>query len=123
MLSQVKRARGHLAAVRAQVLASSPEEVERCIPALHEAIACLREIEPAPDLPTPGLPTSDLRGELNALRFELGVVQRLIQRGAEFYQGWANTLAATAMGYTAGSYTAGGAPAPLSAPGSLSVKG
>lgn len=113
MLSQVKRARGHLAAVRAQVISSSPEEVERCIPELHDAIACLRAVEPTPEL----------AGELGALQFELGIVKRLVQRGADFYQDWAKVLAATAAGYTAASYTAAGDPAPLSAPGSVSVKG
>ncbi len=108
MLSQIKRARGHLAAVRAQMLSTSPEEVEQCIPALHEAIACLRAVEPR----------QELAGELRALHFELGVVSRLAQHGAEFYQNWAQVLASAATGYTA----AGNAAA-LTAAGSLSVKG
>ncbi|MSV35106.1 MAG: hypothetical protein EXQ47_05840 [Bryobacterales bacterium] len=121
MLTQVKRARGRLAAVRTQVLSSSPEEVEQCIPALEEAIACLRASEPTPDLQAELKPA--LKKELIALRFELGVIRRLVQRSAEFYQGWAKVLAATAAGYTAMSYTATGDPVPLAAPGSLSVKG
>jgi hypothetical protein len=99
-----------LAAVRAQVLASSPEEVERCIPVLNEAIACLQGLEPGHD--------ASLLAELRSLMFEIGVVSRLVQRGAEFYQDWAKVLAATAAGYTAT-----GDPAPLAAPGALSVKG
>ena len=118
MLSPIQRARGHLAVVRAQVLSSSPENVERCVPVLHEAIACVRAVEPKPEL----------AGELSALHFELGVVSRLAQCGAEFYQGWGKALAATAAGCTGAgntalSYSATGDPAPLSAPGSLSVKG
>ena len=108
MLAEVKSARGHLAAVRAQVLSSSPEEVEQCIPVLHEAIACLRAVEPR----------ADLAKELNALRFEIGVVGRLVERSAAFYHGWAKTLAAAAAGYTAT-----GDPAPLRVARSISVEG
>jgi hypothetical protein len=110
MLSQVKRARGHLAAVRAQVLSSSPEEVEQCIPELNEAIACLQGMEPGRD--------ASLLAELRGLKFEIGVISRLVARSAEFYQGWAKVLAAVAAGYTVT-----GDPAPLTAPGAISVKG
>jgi hypothetical protein len=113
MLSQVKRARGHLAAVRTLLRSPSAEDVNRCIPLLHEAIACLGASEPTPELAR----------ELSALRFEVGVVRRLIERGAEFYQGWAKWMAAAAAGQAAMSYTETGNPAPRAAPGSLSVRG
>jgi hypothetical protein len=92
--------------------------VEQCIPALHKAITCLRAVKPAPDQPVP-----ELRAELNALRFELGVMSRLVLGAAEFNQGWAKALAATAAECAGVGYTAAGDPTPLSAPRSLSVRG
>jgi len=40
-----------------------------------------------------------LRGELGALRNELRIVNRLIEHGAAYYQGWAKLLGAAAGGY------------------------
>lgn len=113
MLAQVKSARGRLAEVRAVLQSPSPEELSRCIPLLDEAIACLEAMDPGQQPRK-----ADLAQELGLLRFELGVVRRLIEGGAEFYQGWARILAMAAVGYTVT-----GEPAPLTAPGSVSVEG
>jgi hypothetical protein len=112
-LVQIKSARGHVAAVRAALQSPWPEELGRGIPRLNEAIVCLEALEPGRDPRK-----ADLAQELSALRFELGVVRRLVAGGAEFYRGWARILA-----MAAGSYTPTGDPAPLTAPGSVSVEG
>jgi len=112
-LDQVKSARGHVAEVRAALQFPSPEELSRGIPLLNEAIVCLQTMEPDRDSRN-----ADLARELGALRFELGVLRRLVEGGAEFYRGWARVLAMAAAGYTPT-----GAPAPLAAPGSVSVEG
>jgi len=112
-LARVKSARGHVVAVRAALQSPSPEELGRCIPLLDEAVACLKAMEPVRDTRQ-----TDLVRELDALRFELGVVRRLIEGGNQFYRGWARILAMAAVGYTPT-----GDPAPLPAPGSVSVQG
>lgn len=127
ILSKLRQARARTAEVRqALESASTPEEVGACVPLLHEAIACLQTLataaNPSPEnaspkrTATPSQP--ELAREFAALRFELGVARRLIEGGAEFYQGWARTLAAVLSGYTPS-----GEPAPLTAPGSLSLQG
>ena len=137
ILSQLRQARARTAEVRqALASASTPEEVGACVPLLHDAIACLQSLAAAPD-PLPENPSlegaspensspqnaappsqPELAREFAALRFELGVAQRLIEGGAEFYQGWARTLAVVLSGYTPS-----GEPAALTAPGSLSLQG
>ena len=74
------------------LLSPSPEEIERCLPALEEAVRCLAGAEQ--ELEHPGL-----GGELNALKNELRIVSRLIEHGAAFYQGWAKLLGAATAGY------------------------
>ena len=148
MLSQVKCARGRLAAVRTQVLSSSPAEVEQCIPALQDAIACLQGLKPGHDASLlrnsrhnarwrdrflfpfgPRHAAVPLLTELRGLQFEIGVVSRLAKRSEAFYEGWAQVLAAMAAGYTASTYTGltytetGNPAAPPAASGSLSVRG
>jgi len=133
ILSKLRQARARTAEVRqALATASTPEEVSGCMPLLHEAIACLQSLaavpDPSPENPAPkhaAPPSSpatparpELAREFAALRFELGVARRLIEGGAEFYQGWARTLAAVLSGYTPS-----GEPAELTAPGSLSLHG
>ena len=128
-LGQVRSARRRLAAVRAALQSPSPEELGRAIPLLDEAIACLRALEQAgmeqcgmdqSGIAPPGLapPNADLAQELGALQFELGVVRRLLDGGEEFYRGWSRILA-----LAEGGYMPTGAPTPLMAPGSVSVKG
>ena len=132
ILSKLQQARVRTAEVRqALASASTPEEVGACVPLLHEAITCLRAIAPVADsspenmspenaapknAATPSQP--ELAREFAALCFELGVARRLIEGGAEFYQGWARTLAVVLSGYTPS-----GEPAALTAPGSLSLQG
>ena len=106
-----------MAAVRAALKAPTPEEIGGCLPLLGEAIDCLQAAPTArhdPELAG----ESELAGELDALRFEVGVLRRLIERGAAFYQGWARVLATTAAGYTPA-----GEPAALTAPGSVCLEG
>ena len=137
ILSKLQQARVRTAEVRqALASASTPEEVGACVPLLHDAIACLQSLAAAPD-PSPENPSlegaspensspknaatpsqPELAREFAALRFELGVARRLIEGGAEFYQGWARTLAVVLSGYTPS-----GEPAALTAPGSLSLQG
>lgn len=117
MLAQIKIARGRVAAVRAALENPTPEDVAGCLPLLEDAIGCLGAMPVAPGefhaAREPGL-----AGELDALRFDLGVMQRLVEGGAEFYRNWARALATVA-----GGYTPSGEPAALTAPGSVSVEG
>ena len=108
MPDEIRAVRRRLAEVRFLLISPSPDEVNRCVPLLEEAITRMQAIQPAPER----------TGELRALRFELGVVGRVAAGGAEFYHEWARMLAAAAAGYTAA-----GEPAPLTAAGSLSVRG
>ena len=103
----VENVRMRLAEARALILSPSPDGVMRSIPLLEQAVTCMQSLEPAPAM----LP------ELRALQFEIGVVARLVVRGAAYYRNWAKTLAAAA------GYTAAGEPAPLTAAHSVSVEG
>jgi hypothetical protein len=89
--------------------ASTPEEIGACLQPLEAVIICLRAIRSAGQAPP-------LAGELEELRFEMGVVGRLIVGGGAFYQGWGRTLAAAENGYTPS-----GDPPALQAPGSVSL--
>ncbi len=111
MLAQAKMARERVAVVRGALKTSNLEEIAGCLPLLEEAIGCLHQMPAAP-------PDAELRSELEALRFDVGVVRRLAEGGAEFYRNWARVLATTAAGYTPA-----GEPAALAARGSISVEG
>ena len=89
MPSGITSARRHVEALRAALLSPSPEAIERCLPALEEAVRCLTGAE------------KELRdaAACRALRNELRIVNRLIEHGAAFYQGWAKLLGAATAGY------------------------
>jgi hypothetical protein len=115
MLAQVQRTRARVGEIRATLRSPTAEEIGGCVPLLEEAIACLRAVEAAAD---DRERWGEAALEMAGLQFELGVVGRLIEGGAAFYQGWARVLATAAAGYTPA-----GEPAALNAPGSVSVQG
>lgn len=73
----------------------TPEAIEECLPGLAEAAECLRRTESGE-----GAGDGGILFELHALRRELAGAKKLIERGAAFYQGWANVLGAASAGYT-----------------------
>jgi hypothetical protein len=89
--------------------ASTPEEIGVCRQPLEDVITYLLAIRPAGQEPP-------LAGEMEALRFELGVIGRLIGGGMAFYQGWGRILATAETGYTPS-----GDPPALNPPGSVSL--
>lgn len=120
ILAKLRQARARMAEVRqALSSASTPEEIGACLPLLEEAIACLRAIAPVPAPPNAlKLSGPELAGEIAAVRFESGIVRRVLEGGAQFYQGWARILAGAVAGYMPT-----GEPAALTAPGSVSIEG
>ena len=116
MLSSLRRAREHVAALRGALVSPSPEEIERFLPALVEAAACLGSVQHEIETSSTGVP--ELREELHALKSELALVQRLIEHGATFYQGWARLL-----GSATGGYTPSGESAPLTGARTISAQG
>jgi hypothetical protein len=123
MRKNISAVRQHVAALRAALLSSSPEPIEQCLPRLVEAAGCLSAIERQLRMDrTVQLDTANVDAEsvyeLNALKSDLRAVHKLIEQGAKFYQGWANLLSAATADYT----PAGGA-APLSAAGTISIRG
>ncbi|HUA82538.1 MAG TPA: hypothetical protein VMB85_01670 [Bryobacteraceae bacterium] len=97
MTSNLKTARNHVASLRQALLTPSPEEIERCLPGLAEAAACLGRIEQSLRAAPP---QPELAGELKALQRDLKMVARMIEHSANFYRGWASLLGAAAGGYT-----------------------
>jgi hypothetical protein len=91
MPSGIDNARTQVEALRRALLSPSPEEIERCLPALEEVMRSLSFVEK--ELP------DDACGQLEMLSKELRIVNRLIERGAAFYRGWAEMLGAAAAGY------------------------
>jgi hypothetical protein len=128
MRRNISAVRQHVAALRAALLSSSPGPIEQCLPRLVEAAGCLgsierelRERQSRMDR-TVQSDTANVDAEsvyeLNALKGDLRAVHKLIEQGAKFYQGWANLLGAATSGYTPA-----GEAAPLSAAGTLSIRG
>ena len=116
ILSKTRRARARIAEVRRTLTFSpdqalAPQDIGACAPLMEEAIACLQAIPS-------GEAEANLVGELAGLRFELGVLERILEGGTEFYRGWGRVLAAATAGYTPS-----GDPAALTEPGSLSLQG
>jgi len=99
-----------LAAVREALLASSPEEMLRCLPALSAACRVVADLPRSPD--------PDLRSALEALLREIRRTRSLIEHGAALYSGCAALLGVSASGYTST-----GEPAPLAASAAISVRG
>ena len=97
------------AAREAIAAASTPEEIGACLQPLEDVITCLSAIRSAEQAPP-------LAGGVEALRFELGVIGRLIAGGMAFYQDWGRILAAAEAGYTSS-----GDPPALTVPGSVSL--
>src|SRR5712692_10331430 len=116
MPSGINHARTQVEALSIALLSPSPEEVGRCLPALEEAARSLTGAE------------KELRSgaadrqELQALRNELRVVNRLIECGAAYYQGWAKLLGAATAGYMPTGEAAPISPR-LDGTGSLSLRG
>lgn len=115
MRSNLKIARSHIERLRRALLSPSPEKIAQCQPGLAEAAACLTllqqnlGVEPA---------DPELGRELKALKNDLNAVRRLIEHGAEFYRGWAKLLGSVTAGYTPT-----GDAAPISAAGTVSIRG
>jgi hypothetical protein len=129
-LRKLQQARARLSDVqRVLAAASTPNEIGGCAPLLEEAILALQAIPSLLDRPWVGGPDhavesgavetgAEVAREFAELQFELGVVRRLIEGGADFYRGWARALAAVLTGYTPS-----GEPAALTAQGSVSLEG
>ena len=144
VLEDVQRARRHVDALRLALQSPSPEELERYLPALEEAVACLQGIEQSLSSKSGNSMSAnsakpaagDLAGDLDesesadhglqrpmlqqlhALNNELEIAQRLVIHGTAFCDTWARML-----GGAAGGYVASGDAAPLSIPGTVSVEG
>ena len=161
MLGEIQRARRHVDALCLALQSPSPEEMELCLPALAEAVACLQSVEHAlreqslspgttsigaiafaghaavrgaqagvlEMLPLPAVPLQlaplqtapiglPILHQLHSLNNELDIAQRLVIHGAAYCDTWSRML-----GGAEGGYVASGDPAPLSAPGNVSVKG
>jgi hypothetical protein len=113
--NKLRSARARMREARLALSFAGPEEISGCVRLLEEAVACLRALPPATDR---GMKTDpEMAREWEAVRFEWGIVRRLIEGGGQFYQGWARILAA------ASGYTPSGEPVALTAPGSVSLKG
>jgi hypothetical protein len=115
MRSNLRTARVRNEELRQALVAPAPDEIERCLPGLAEAAASLGWVERrlGAESAEPGLSQ-----DLEALQKELRMVSRLIEHGAAFYQGWAKLL-----GSATGGYTAAGEASPLTAAGTVSVRG
>lgn len=120
MRSNINAVRNHVAALRLALLSCSPGEIERSLPGLVEAAGYLSQVEhelrSQPDRGTERHP--GLREDILALRHDLGMVGRLLQNGAAFYQGWARVL-----GAASGGYTPTGAAEPVQTPSAISMEG
>lgn len=106
MRSKVHSVRERVAALRAALLAPTPEGLEAELPSLQLALEDLAAAE-RPDL-----------AELRALARDLKNAQTLIDHGLGTQQGLARLLAASL-----GGYQPDGEPAPLTAAGTIAVEG
>jgi hypothetical protein len=115
MRSKLSLARIQVDRLRSVLLTPSPEKIEQCLPGLAEALACLGEVQRSL-----GVEAADpeLGRELKVLKNDLNAVRKLIEHGAEFYQGWAKLLGSATSGYTPT-----GDAAPISAAGTVSIRG
>jgi hypothetical protein len=124
---EARQAREHAAALKSHLIAPSAEQVWQAVPELEAAIACLARVanrgseEAGLGKPEPADANRQQAAaarELQALRFELGVIARTASGAAEFYRNWAQILAASASGYQPT-----GEPASLQPRGTISVEG
>jgi hypothetical protein len=119
----IKTASDPVAALRLALLAPSPEELQRLLPALADAAGCLSTIQRELSLrPNPSSPSERderaLGRELKALKQDLRAVSKLIEHGAAFWQAWAKLF-----GAATGGYTPSGEARPVAATGTISVQG
>jgi hypothetical protein len=114
--SNIRNARGTIGILRGALLSPSPEEIGQCLSALVEATQCLGSADQ--ELQEQRGERVELLSELVALKRELRVVNKLIQHGVAFYQGWAHLL-----GAATGGYMPSGEAAPLTASGAISIRG
>jgi hypothetical protein len=117
VLARIQSTRRRLDALRIALLSPSPEEIVSCLPALEDAVSSLQLAKELLGHRNPPL-QPEMRAGLQALKSDLQIARRLIERGAALHQGWAQLLAAAA-----GGYVATGAPAPLTAAGTVSLEG
>jgi hypothetical protein len=115
MRSNLKLARIHVDRLRSALLRPSPEKIEQCLPELAEAVACLGMIQHSLSVEAAD---PELGRELKRLKTDLNAVRRLIEYGMEFYRGWAKLLGSATAGYTPT-----GDAAPISAAGTVSIRG
>ncbi len=116
----IEPVRETIGALRASLLAPSPEALESHLPALEKALHDLQGLQHDSDLQT-DLHNDfhkELREDLKALAAELRAAGSLVKHGIEFQQGWARVLAAATDGYRPD-----GEPRPLQPRGSISVEG
>jgi hypothetical protein len=113
MRSSVSDARSHIAALRLALLSASPGEITACIPALGEVARYLDSVSPDLHGERPGLAS-----DLMTLQADLRRVGGLIAQGAAVSQGWAAIVGVAVSGYEPS-----GRPAPLTAAGSISMRG
>jgi hypothetical protein len=121
MIARLASARRHVDALRSALLSPAPDELERSLPALAEAVACLRSAEQELRSGLTSGGDGEIRAvavEANSLRESLAVVRRVVAGSAAFYDGWLRML-----GAAAGGYTRAGAPAALTPTATVSVKG
>lgn len=124
MLQRLIRARRHVDALRCALQSSSPDDLEHCLPALEEAVACLGVVEEKlkgiakQELGVSTQHLEQLRQEATALQQSLEVARRVLQQTSAFVNGWMDVL-----GMTAASYTATGAPPEAMPAAKISVEG
>jgi hypothetical protein len=99
--------RESISALRATLLAPSPEALESHLSALEAALHNLQGLQP----------DTYTRRDMEALAAELRAVGSLIEHGMAIQEGWSRILAAAT-----GGYQPDGEPRPLQPPGSISVQ-
>jgi hypothetical protein len=116
MRSSVNAIRNQIGALRLALLAPSPEGIEQCLPSLADAVARVGGIER--ELRLHPNPDPALGWELKALQRDLRAVGKLVANGLAFWNGWGRLLGSASAGYTPS-----GEPQPVSASGSISLRG
>ena len=95
MRSNLNTARRNVEQLRNALVSPSPQDIEQCLPGLVEAAACLGIIQQNLGA---GEADPELGRELKALKNDLTAVNKLIEHGATFYQGWARLLGSATAG-------------------------
>jgi len=105
-----------VSALRSALLSPTPDAIVECLPGLADAAQCLGAVEQ--ELRMQGVRHPELGRELQALKNDLGLLHRLLEHGAAFYQGLANLMSSATAGYMPS-----GEAAPLTASGAISIRG